>query len=209
MDEKEKKLEQKTETPKDTTLNKMPKNTVYFLIGLVAITILLLILAVYNFNFSGKNPFNLTTKPSVTQSKLTITKPVEFQKNGKTYYISGVNIDAGSNQVNAVEVHLTYDPSKLSDVDIIPSSYFSDPQVLLKKIDTQNGTITYSLTISRDKKPRTGPGSVAFITFTTNPNFTVGTTDINFSPKTLVTALGIGQSVLYKSSGTTLVINNN
>src|SRR5579862_8626462 len=98
MEEEVKKTEdQKIETPKET-LETMPKNTKYFLIGLVVFTILLLFLAVYNFNLGGKNaPSGPNMSVSYAHTSLSIAYPISTNK---INYSTSVNIDTGGDKIN-------------------------------------------------------------------------------------------------------------
>lgn len=119
-----------------------------------------------------------------------------------------VSIDTKTNKVTAVQLEISYDPKKLTNVDIVaPSSggFFENPIVLLKKIDEKKGLISFALAISASQTAKMGTGNVATISFTsliTPP----GQTEIKVLPETLVTAEGISSSVLKSSSGTTIIV---
>lgn len=115
-----------------------------------------------------------------------------------------VSIDTKTNKVTAVQLEISYDPKALTNVDIAPGTFFDNPIVLVKKIDQQEGRITFALAISPSQTAKMGTGNVAMITFTSliTP---VGKTEIKVLPETLVTAEGVSSSVLKSSSGTTII----
>lgn len=112
-------------------------------------------------------------------------------------------IATGENMVTAVQLEITYDPKVLSDVTIVPGTFFENPLQLLKHIDSAKGKITYAFGAAPTAKAQKGSGTMAIITFTTN--LAPGEkTDLIFSPKTLVTAEGVRSSVLKETLGTTI-----
>jgi hypothetical protein len=177
----------------------MPRKTLILIIGLAIVTALLLILALAP---SLRFPAKTTTKPAVianyAYTELSFSKPVALQTSG---YKTDVLISTGKNKVTAVQLEITYDPKILTNVDIKPGAFFTNPTILLKKIDPIKGEITDVLGIGLGQKAVSGNGTVATITFSTLPGQITIKTPINFSPKTAVNAMGYVQSVLVKSSG--------
>lgn len=115
-----------------------------------------------------------------------------------------VSIDTKTNKVTAVQLEFSYDPKQLTSVNIAQGTFFDNPIVLIKKIDSKKGLITFALGISPTQAAKMGTGNVATITFTSAiPKG--GQTEIKVLPETLVTAEGIAPSVLKSSSGTTII----
>jgi len=178
----------------------MPRKTFILISLLVLVTIGLLAIALIP---SVKSPINIVPKPtpatlSYAQTKLSLSTPVKLTLNN---YSSDVLISTGNNKTTAVQLELTYDPKVLTNVDIKSGVFFTAPVVLLKKIDTVNGRISYALGINPSQKPTSGSGIVATISFSTVSGTTAMQTPINFSPKTAATAVGYAQSVLKQSTG--------
>lgn len=119
-----------------------------------------------------------------------------------------VNIETGGNEVTAVQLELQYDPSAITNVTVTPSGFFTNPVELLKRIDIQNGRITYMIGISPAQDPISGSGTVAKISFQKVKGTRLATTEIKFSKtansESLVAATGIDQSVLKQANSTTI-----
>lgn len=135
---------------------------------------------------------------SIAQTTLVMTPPVASTSG---LLNSDIRINTNSNAVNAVQVELSYDPKDLGDVDITAGTFFKNPLELFKKIDTQNGRISYAVGVALGEKGVAGSGIVAKLSF--SKIRTVGTTSISFLPKSLVTSSGISQSVLRSATGLT------
>jgi len=120
-------------------------------------------------------------------------------------YSTDVTITTGNNKVNAVQLELAFDVTHLYNVDIKPGPLFQNGIELLKKVNNQNGTISYAIASSLGQKGFSGPGIVAVITFAENGK-PGDVTKINFLPKTLVTAGGTDKSVLKTAVGATFAI---
>ncbi len=114
-----------------------------------------------------------------------------------------LSIDTGANNVNAVQLELSYDPTNLPIVNILPGTFFENPITLLKNIDAKNGKITFVLATPPTGKAQSGKGTVATITFTTQIPSGQKTT-FTFTPKTLVTAENIPTSVLKATDSATI-----
>lgn len=189
----------------------MSKKTLALIIGLVALTALLLVIAL-----STKEPKNTANNqqagdlPSPTpaaQSVLSMTPSVVDLTDGIAGQQSvNVDIETGENQVTAVQLEVAYDPDVLSNVTLRPGTFFASPTVLLNQADTQNGRVSYALGIAPAQDPVSGQGVVATITFTVRPNSGVTESEITLLPKSLVTARGVGSSVLKSSSGVKIML---
>jgi Cohesin domain len=176
----------------------MPKKTFLLIALLVLITACLLALALIP---SFKGPA-IKVKPvaniNYAQTQLSFSAPIIATASG---YKTDVLISTGKNKVTVAQLEIAYDPKILTNVDIKAGSFFTDPTILLKKVDVVNGRITYVIGISLGGTPTVGKGTVATISFSTLPGQTTARTPINFLPKTAVNAAGYVQSVLLKSTG--------
>ncbi len=185
---------QNTNSPSSANLKKFNVNkTVLLVIGLVILTAVLLAISLYS---KGSSPFPVITKQD--QDKDFAHTSLSLSEEPRSSSLSGVYevdvlIDSEDNQVTGVQLELSYDPKVLGKVDIKPGSFLSNPVVILKKIDTTNGRITYMLGSQLGDAGVKGKGTVAVISFSkTGDNETF----IDFLPQTLVTAQGLDQSVL-------------
>lgn len=192
----------------------MSKKTLALIIGLIALTALLLVIAL-----STKEPKVATNdqtadnQPTPTPAAQSVIA-MEPSSLDLSRGISGqqsvdVTIETGENQVTAVQLEVAYDPKVVSNVTIRPSTFFTSPTVLLNQTDTANGRISYALGIAPAQDPVSGQGNVATISFTVRPNAGVTESEITLLPKSLVTARGVGASVLKMSTGVTLTLPAN
>jgi len=179
----------------------MPKKTLIFIAVLAIITVTLLV-------------FSLTLKTStITQQKPTaVNKPVvnHAQSNlslstptisTTSAYTSNVEITTGNNKVTGVDIRLSYDPRVLTNVEIKPGTFFTNPIILYKKIDAAKALVSYTIAASTNQKSATGKGVVAIVSFSRINNTLP--IQVNFLPETEVTAIGYASSVLNTSSGLT------
>jgi hypothetical protein len=186
----------------------MPKQTLAFITFLIAVTLVLLGLAVYTQKPSVPTPATeQPTSPSYAHTTLRLTPPVNTPSLPNTYS-TDVSIDTGGDKVTAAQLELSYDPKVLTNVQIKPGTFIQNPVVLLKKVDEANGRISLAIGIPLGQAAPTGTGTVATITFDEIPTAT-GSTILNFLPKTAVTAIGIAQSVLKESFGSLFFVNQN
>ena len=90
-------------------------------------------------------------------------------------------------------MELVYDPNILKVYDIKPATFITNPEVLQKNIDEENGRISFWLKVSKNQSWVEGEGTIATISFA---KIGSGSAEILFSPKTSVSANGIKDSVL-------------
>jgi hypothetical protein len=185
--------------PAQENVGMMPRRTLVLILLLVVVTIGLLAIALIIPNV--KSPLIPKPAPAALnylQTKLSFSTPISL---GVNSYSSDVIIFSGSNKITAVQLEIAYDPKVLTNVDIKPGTFLTSPVVLLKKIDTVNGRVSYALGINPSQKPTSGSGTVAILTFSTLPGITATQTAINFDPKTDATAVGYAQPVLKQTTG--------
>jgi len=186
-------------TPVEPKTGWMPHKTILLFLLLLVITMGLLAIALIP-NVKNLTVAKPTPVPSLTyaQTNLSVSTPVSTALNS---YSTDVLISTGSNKITAAQLEISYDPTVLTNVTIEPGPFFTTPVVLLKKIDTVNGKISYALSINPSQKPISGSGTVATVTFSTISGAAAMQTPINFEPKTAVTAVGYAQSVLKQANG--------
>lgn len=147
----------------------------------------------------NNKPQSATTVVSVSlaQSTLSLTAPKASSSGTLT---SNVVINTSANKVMAAQLELSYNPEDINIVDVTPGLFFKSPTELLKKIDADNGRITYALGVAFGQKGISGQGVIATIAFTKLK--TAGTTQIDFLEKSLVSGEGLQKSVLKSTLGT-------
>lgn len=156
-------------------------------------------------------PTPIAAKPTPTpaaQTTLALTpNPIVVSSQSGTLEVA---IDTGKNNVTAVQLELSYDPKVLQNITITTpktNGFFTDPVTLLKEIDAKNGTVSYALGINPTDPPKKGKGILAKLAFQAVRGASGQATQVSFSPKTLVTAEGINESVLKSSSGATIILS--
>jgi len=190
----------------------MSRRTIILIIVLTAITAVLLALALTQ---RKKVPTTVTPqKPQAQVAYASTTleissSPVSSSsQSAKSSYTTDVTIDTGGDKVTAVQLELKYDPKAISNVAMKPGSFFTKPAELIKKVNSKDGTVSYALGINPGEKGVSGTGIAATITYTEIGQ--TGTyTQINFLPKTLVSAEGNDKSVLKKSIGALIMLGGN
>lgn len=185
----------------------IPKQTLVFVVFLIAVTLLLVGLAVYTqkpqFPLPSPKPTGVAFPP-FAHTTLVLTPPAINPNLGN--YSANVNITTNEDKVTAVQLEMSFDPKVLTNVDIKPGNFIQNPVVLLKKVDQENGRISLTLGIPLGQKGITGEGTVATVSFN-ELTAAKGSTVIDFLPKTAVTAQGIAQSVLKISTGNMFYVN--
>jgi hypothetical protein len=169
-------------------------NKTLMLIGVLAlITVILLGLALY---------VGLPSKPggqkqvAVIKTTLSALTPVATSAN---VYTSNITLTTERGKTTAVEIELSYDPKVLSNVDIKPGPFFSNPTILSKKIDAVNGKVSYILGIGLGQYPVDGNGTIAILSFT--PLLKSGIATLVLLPKSEVTVAGTRPSILTNVKG--------
>jgi hypothetical protein len=182
----------------------MPKRTIALITVITLITLLLVTAAFIQL----KKDTPITGEPQRT-SQPQISKTIEKRASlsfspqvASTSSIpSRVDIlaDTGGLAITGVQVELEYDPTKISNVSLIPvtvNNLFGDKgQVLIQELRPSAGRISYAVVISPDANEVKGVGPIIGLSFTAAPGAT-GETQIKFLDKSLVTMLGSTESVL-------------
>ncbi len=138
-------------------------------------------------------------------SSLTLTPSKTNPKIDETFTVSA-NIQTGSNQVYGVEMHVTFDASKVEAIGASNSTFFTNPKNIGPSIDNTSGTLTYTVYLDPNSTPRQGQGSVAVFTF---KGKSAGNTTIGLSSETAVTSTGdLGQNVLTGTNPAVLTIES-
>lgn len=138
----------------------------------------------------------IISKESFAQTVLSFGDSSVIDSTASTInYSMPVNISTGKNKVTAVQLELQYDPKILTNMAITSGPFFTKSDVLLNKIDTENGRISYAIIIGLTDEGVVGDGVVVNLTFSTSA-LVPAKTKITFLSKTKVTAEGISESVL-------------
>lgn len=185
----------------------MPRKTLALISGLVLVTVILFVIALRSTKPETQQtpPSQQTTQqqPSPTSAAHSLLmlspNPVTVQPGQKGTV--DVTIDTSDNAVTAIQLEIAYDPTLIGTLQVVPSSLFPNPVVLINKNDVQAGRMTYAFGIAPNQPTVQGKGSVATITFTAKGS-QGKQTQLTLLPTTLVTARGVASSVLKEASGT-------
>lgn len=178
-------------------LNKTPLLIVF----LVVATVLLVGLALSTNKGSNPLPQKLTEDVSGPETSLIMSDVYgaeEASASALKSFSTDVEILTGDNKVTAVQLEIKYNPALLTNVTVLPGDFFQNPIILLEKIDTEEGIISYAL--GTDANGISGEGVVATISFNERLNAR-GNTSFELLSKTAVSAEDEEESVLRETSG--------
>jgi hypothetical protein len=165
------------------------------IIFLTFLTGLLLVISYMQENSSPRQTSPVITQEVKKETALTtliISDEVRISTISGRYEVD-VNIDTGENKVTLTQLELSYDPNLLRIYSIKPAGLVTDPQILQENIDEDNGRISYWLSVGQNERWIQGSGAIATITFT---KIGTGSAQLEFAPKTSVSASGVNESVL-------------
>lgn len=173
--------------------------TLILILILILSTVGLLALSINN------KPQSATTAVPVpiAASTLSLTAPKASTSGILT---SDVVINTSSNKVMAAQLELSYNPKDITIVDVTPGLFFKTPTELIKKIDAENGRVSYALANTFGQKGISGKAIFATIAFTKLK--TTGITQIDFLGKTHVSGEGLQMSVLRSTLGIEFDLSN-
>jgi hypothetical protein len=178
------------------------KRTLALIVALALITAGLLYLAIRQDQPTPE--VSMAPTPTVSPAHTTLALVSTTATTGARQ-TAEVVIDSHRNTVSGVQLNLSYDPTIVANVTIQQGKYFTNPNILLKTVDQQNGRITLVMAIQPTAQQASGSGTVATISYTLLPT-TKASTTISFLPKTAVTQEGELSSVLAKTTNLTIAI---
>ena len=123
----------------------------------------------------------------------------------KTYSLP-ILINTGTNKVTAVQLELSFDPNILTNVNITPSTFFKNPNVVINKINTDTGKISYALAATQPEGSKQGEDTLVTLTF--EARILSVSSAITFLPRTFVTAEGLDSSALKSTNSAELKFGN-
>ncbi len=162
-----------------------------------------------------------TPRPTSTATPTSVLTKASLQllPNTQTLFtnnsgIMNVYLDPKTNQVSALELYMSFDPSIVKVDNIAPGAFFTDPGIgapveIIKQIDNVNGTIYYALGFPLGSNYSSSLAKdAAIISFTAlNP----GTTDVSFtlsgSKYTKVSSIN-GINVLGTATGASILVDS-
>jgi len=200
----------------------MSKQTLILIIILSLSTVGLLILALNKSLYKPTQiiqPPTPSIKPVLPETSLLFGSLDIASTSGKpkTYSLP-IIINTGTNKVTAVQLELSFDPNILTNVNITPSTFFKNPNVVINKINNDIGKISYAIA---SESARQGEDALATLTFNANvifdniSNAPVASDSaagnfsaITFLSRTFVTAQGLESSALKSTNSAELKFGN-
>ena len=185
---------------KPTTSTGVPLKTVLLIVILALIAISLVYVAFLSKDAPLKEIVQKTQlqgETNLADTSLSINEATKDEESNNYYSI--VNIDTGKNGVIGVQLELYYDPTLITNITVTPLDFFPQAVEVLKKIDQQNGRISYALTVSPGEAAVKGTGQLVKINYTPIGNDGVNSV-INFLPKTEVSGDTTAGSLLKLTS---------
>lgn len=192
----------------------MSRKTLALVLVLVGTTALLLLIAIRG----EKKTVPTNTTPSPEAMSPTPNVPVEtvlaMTPNPVSLDASGngkvdVTIDSGVNDVQGIQLEMTYDPNALTNIKVTPGTFLKDPVVLMNTIHPDKGTISYWIGITPTQKAVRGTGTVATISFSKKSTASdMAQTEIKLTPQSQIGAAGDTISVLKSATGATVLLKS-
>lgn len=180
-------MEETNEIIKKSKLNK----TWLLVIGLVILTVVLLLVSFASRNFSPFKSPTSNENSDFANTSLSISDEIRTISEGN--YETDVLINTNGDKISGAQIELAFEPTLLTNVDISPADFLSNPSVLIKSIDTKNGTIKLIIAIKPGEEMVGGTGAIATISFTKTSS---EPTNISFLPTSQVSTTGLNKSVL-------------
>lgn len=186
-------------TDKPTTSAGVPLKTIVLIVILALIAISLVYVAFLSKDAPLKQMVQKTTQEETNDADTSLSIEESTKAEEGNNYFSTVNINTGKNGVIGVQLELYYDPTLITNVTITPLDFFPQAVEVLKKVDQQNGRISYALTVSPGEEAVKGVGELVKINYT--PIGAEGVNSvINFLPKTEVSGDTTAGSLLKLTS---------
>jgi hypothetical protein len=179
----------------------MPKRTIILILVLILVTAGLVWLSVYTVPQEKTPIVEKETTMDYAKTTITLSSTPSAISQIPLVYSLDTQISTEDNKITGAQLEISYDPKAITNVDILPGSFFTDPVILLKNIDEKNGRISFAIGTKMGQKPVSGKGVLAKLQFTSTPQSSITATTIDFLPKTMV-AGGEKKSVLKSALGT-------
>lgn len=186
---------------------KLSTKTVIF----ISIAFAILLFLVITGNKSGRITQKTTPAPAVQKTAVLSFNPAVLAVGKQKTYQADIVVDAGSNPISGVQVHISYDPKIIANASLLPplpsDSFFGSENervVLFNKNDEQKGDLFYAIALQPNIPTKNGKGKIATLKFTVAPAASFKETKISFINNTLVTKEGQEQSVLKQAASLVL-----
>lgn len=130
---------------------------------------------------------------------VTLSLPPTISANSGTDSTVDIMIDTGGAKVTAVQVELTYDQSKISTPTLTQGDFLADK---LGTPKIKDGFISFIYVVPLQSDGKSGTGRIATLKFKAQGS----DSQISFTSKTMVAAVGTNSNVLQSATGTNIVL---
>lgn len=191
----------------------MPKKTTLLIILLAAVTGILLFLALASSRDTGLKT-DVPPKKAVEKTARVFFNPLNVDLSAREQNTVGtvdITVDTGGTEITGVQAEMQYDPKTLTNVRLLPDlaqSGFFGPRavVLFNEVNATTGRISFVIAINTGDEPKKGTGKIATLNFERGQGAIPSSTQINFLDKTLVTTLGVEESVLKETTPLSIIL---
>jgi Cohesin domain len=165
----------------------MSKSTIILLLILFSV---ISIFFVYKNSYLKKstvhtNPLLQATPTPESESTLTLIPGSLTIINGKRSAVDVV-LDQKGYPPTLIQLEIVYDPNVLTNFQIVPGNFFTNPTVLLNTNDEKTGRISYAVKPSDQEVSNKNKGIAATIFFTPKAGVSQTETSLYFLPKSAV-----------------------
>lgn len=124
------------------------------IIVLIILTGILIAISIYSKEIETNSKVKITPMENI-EKEVAFTI-LEISDEPRISSISGryevdVIINTNENQVTQTQIELSYDPKQLRIYDIKPGTFISNPVIVQKNIDSENGRLSYWLGVKPEK----------------------------------------------------------
>jgi hypothetical protein len=169
-------------------------------LGIMTISAIILFGSLY-FIISNIPKFTPTSiginEVSVNSASVTLALPPSITTKIGSETSLDITIDTGSYRVSAVQVELSYDPTKISTPTLTQGDFLANK---LGNPKIEAGLITFIYTAPLESNGAIGSGKLATLKFTPK----AGNSQIVFTKNTMVAAIGTSSNVLQLASGSNI-----
>ncbi len=151
----------------------------------VAVGILLSLNTIYSTTVQQSLPKVFPTQTVVSENTLSLTPNPSSVLAGQSTSIQVV-VDSQGPKPSLLQLEMSYDPAVIKTVSIVPGTFFQNPQVLLNKVNTHNGRISYAVASGLKSESADSSKVAATITITPYNTALKRETLLEFLPKTVV-----------------------
>ena len=140
-------------------------------------------------------------KNAAPATTLSILPPTKTANVGEEVSLT-VQMNTGTNTATGAELHVTYDPQKLTLKDFTPLTEMLPVVFVSPQINNTTGTANITLS-AQPANPPQGQGGLATLKFIAKAP---GSATVSFTPQTLVTGIGEGTNVLASQNSASITV---